>query len=169
MHWVVTSSDRHLFEQSHFVLFEELIPPFTLPQTAERDPSRTHVELKKIAHHKKLAALASDLFGKKTLHYGFDQIVLKLPEGTLASQFSLQGLVGGALVMENGSVMFFSDVAELATLPLKHGLLIGYAQRPVYIHNKQDPHNNSLKALGYNFGDALKESTHPVLIRSRLH
>ena len=34
----------------------------------------------------------------------------------------------------------------------------------VYVHNPKDPFTNALKALGYHFGDTLKNEHHPMLI-----
>lgn len=45
-------------------------------------------------------------------------------------------------------------------------LLVGFCEnRTVYISKKRDPHNHCLKQLGYVFGDRLKESTHPTVVK----
>jgi hypothetical protein len=33
----------------------------------------------------------------------------------------------------------------------------------VYVHNPKDPSTHFLKQLGYNFGDVLKNETHPII------
>jgi hypothetical protein len=45
-------------------------------------------------------------------------------------------------------------------------ILIVYCQSStVYIHQSLDPHAHALKALGYTYGDKLKDKLNPILIR----
>jgi hypothetical protein len=45
-------------------------------------------------------------------------------------------------------------------------LLFLYAEEDaLYTLNPLDPHTHALKRMGYVFGDRLKETTHPHLIR----
>ena len=43
--------------------------------------------------------------------------------------------------------------------------MIGYADlNALYIPNEKNINKNYLKSLGYNFGDKLKDQTHPIII-----
>lgn len=68
-----------------------------------------------------------------------------------------------------GHGVFFSvdhrvDFSELD--PQCEYLIITYAnKKAVYIHNENDPLGHDLRQWGYNFGDALNDRLHPIILR----
>jgi len=70
---------------------------------------------------------------------------------------------------ERGEALFVSGkmlivLDPLLSLEKQKFLLIAYSNnRPQYIAKEKDPFVNSLKSMGYAFGDHLNASTHPVI------
>lgn len=165
MRWVISNPQRHFFQENGYEIFEGFVPAFADDFPEGRDISRLLPAAKKLSYNKDLASVAADLFGKKTLRFAFDQKGLNFLKNTVRENFSIQGLVGGVLLTPSGSALFFDAELPVENLPERSGFMIGYSLSPLYIHNPLDPYNASLKALGYNFGDLLRESTHPTLVR----
>ncbi len=172
MRWVISHSQKYSFQENGYEIFTDFFPSFTLECPAGRDLSRANPDIRKLTHNKDLAAIAADLLGKQSLRFAFDQKGLAFFKNSFLESFSIQGLSGGVIITGDGAALFFHPDAPLPELlstepfaAFRSGLLIGYCQKPLYIHNPLDPYNALLKNLGYNFGDSLKESTHPTLIR----
>jgi len=89
------------------------------------------------------------------------------PTGTLQAQLSFQGLIGGLILLPDGSGYFVTPTCLLVDLNLNLELdyfLIAYAgHNACYIYNKRDPFTHNLKELGYAFGDNLQAKFHPIL------
>jgi len=70
---------------------------------------------------------------------------------------------------ERGEALFVSGkmlivLEPLLSLEKQKFLLVAYSSsRPQYIAKEKDPFVNSLKSMGYAFGDHLNVSTHPIL------
>ncbi len=172
MRWVISHSQKYRFQENGYEIFIHFFPPFTLDFAQGRDLSRTNPSIHKISHNKDLAAISADFLGKPTLRFAFDQTGFSFFKNPFMESFSIQGLVGGVIIKQDGSALFFHPELPLHELLLTEpmvgfssGLMIGYCQKPLYIHNPLDPYNALLKNIGYNFGDNLKESSHPTLIR----
>lgn len=61
-----------------------------------------------------------------------------------------------------------SSVVEHTQAPSSRVLVFGFTDmRPVYIHNPLDTATHHLKQYSYGFGDRVKETTHPIVCRSR--
>ena len=140
---------------------------------------------------KTIAPIVSSLT-TKTLRLGSDQwIPAGYPWGRMApfqEFFSIQGLAIGVLFCTKE--VSLPTRAPLGLLPLpknpksvlfiKPDLLLDWPalerspatdlylatfthQTAVYVHNPKDPLNNQMKQLGYHFGDALQNHTHPLI------
>ncbi|MCB1113981.1 MAG: hypothetical protein KDK62_04425 [Chlamydiia bacterium] len=72
---------------------------------------------------------------------------------------------------EAGRVVFFRPDQEIPLEVLKSRLADRYLllafsnHRALYLHNDKDPMNHYLKSKGYVYGDKLKESDHPLILR----
>ena len=70
-----------------------------------------------------------------------------------------------------GSGIFFSPTIPLSLeylfeLPSQTHLLIVYCEeKAVYIRAENDPHTHALRNAGYEFGDRVQNTTHPILFR----
>jgi len=75
------------------------------------------------------------------------------------------------LTQKEGNGIFFAPSLPLSFDYLIHiphivQLLIVYgSDKSVYIYQKTQPQTHALKKLGYIFGDRLKDSTHPILLK----
>lgn len=110
-------------------------------------------------------------------------------EASIGDLSCIQGVVCGLLLCLNapeseistaadsvfslkaGNIVLFSPLkmialAELQKRPGQEFLLLTYAEkRALYIPNENDPHQHSLKQMGYVFGDRLNDNLNPVLCR----
>lgn len=155
---------------------------------------RESVEIKQIICQKRLGSIASELFEKKPLRLGYDQLFVAASgypwhEPLLAETSCLRGLLGGAMIAltdakesaeeetevlfsaKAGNIIFFRDdlplpLEQLETRHPQRFLLIAYAaDTTVYTYQQTDPHTHSLKRFGYVFGDRLKEALNPLLYK----
>ena len=75
------------------------------------------------------------------------------------------------LPQKPGSGVFFSPIIPLSLehlfeLPSQTHLLIVYCEeKTVYVRAENDPHTHALRNTGYDFGDRVKNTTHPILFR----
>ena len=159
-----------------------------------RDPSDvaiSSVEARRVICSKKLGEAAFSFVRKKPLRYGFDRLWPSFPpEGSHIDTLSSVSPTMIAVVIaletsqpavspapvpfvltslpnEPGNALFISSktALRLASASTQY-LVIGYSSgKPLYYFQSQDPHTHSLKQYGYVFGDALKETTHPVVYR----
>lgn len=143
---------------------------------------------------KKLSPIALALTGKNQLRFGLDQWIpsghsLGKP-APAKDLFCIQGLTLGVLFTSQAppahlhsslgvfplpkdphNVLFFRmnlilDWPQLLQT-LSTDLYLGAYAVPnaLYIQNPLDPSTNSLKALGYGFGDLLTNESHPLIIQ----
>lgn len=157
-------------------------PPFQL----ERDLWRKEPLLRDFLV-RKLGALALTLSGKKQLRLALDQWISEKnrpsKKESLKGMFNIQGLFLGVALCENGVIpahkpslgilpvpqpghlLFFRTDLILDWEEVSSNVYLALYSLPnaVYIHNPKDPSTNCLKAFGYNFGDALKNETHPLI------
>lgn len=161
-----------------------------------RDLWRKNPVVKKLSTLRSFAQVMAQLTNQKRLCLAYDQLLrtgctsqrqLPFEEGRIVSLGSMQAVVGALIVRlskgsdpttpywlphECGSVMALSPQIVLRLVDLYQPLSVNYlliayvGPRAVYIHNPKDPHTHTLKALGYGFGDCLKEETHPTLVRA---
>jgi hypothetical protein len=136
---------------------------------AGRDVWRDDASLKKTLCSKNFSSSVSSLSNKTPLLLACDQWI---PEGTTLSplnmeeHLSFQGLICGALLSLDGDKAGHIRFCHPDRLPLfENGaqLVIAYGNlQTVYIHNPKDPCNSYFKELGYNFGDRLNTTLHPL-------
>jgi hypothetical protein len=162
-----------------------------------RDLWRTQDAIKTIVFQKNCAEIAAELTHSKTIRIAYDQSLVSHSSSYPKSPFSLEDascvqpilcvlvirLTHGPQIektipyspcpQERGDALFVSGkmlilLEPLLSLPKQKFLLIAYSNsRPQYIAKEKDPFVNSLKSLGYAFGDHLNSTTHPVLFSQR--
>ncbi len=147
---------------------------------------------KKILSHP-LAEIGAELFKKKKIMIGFDQLLRtgskpgfsNLVPSSLNDISSIFPLSGALLIHLSGTripseiipsqpenVIFFSSDAIIPweiffQLPNQSYLLIAYAHpESVYVLQKKDLHTHALKKRGYVFGDRLRHETHPIIFNA---
>lgn len=183
----ITAQQTAFFTKNGYIEFEV---PHALPKHREgRDLWRQDPELQNLLT-RKLAPIALTLSGKPQLRLGTDQWLsaAELPKKscTVKELFSIQGFVLGAIIAENPiqpakksplgilplpskpeNVLFFRTDLLLDWPHVKSDVYLALYALPnaVYIHNPKDPLTNSLKQLGYHFGDVLKNEFHPFLAK----
>lgn len=151
---------------------------------SKRDLFRSSDAVKKIAFNTTITSILKSLTKRQNLRLVFDQIFLK--EDNIFKTFSLnastsfQGLIGGIIInidpnhiTSNNLTKKYSSIfinntisinLENIFLDSEAFLLIAYGEhKTVYKHNQSDPDTNSIKKFGYNFGDVLKDKTHPIV------
>jgi hypothetical protein len=151
-----------------------------------RDLFRKSEIIKEIAYNKTISLILKTLTKKQNLRLAFDQLIIKNEKSSFNLEFSLnslssfQNLIGGIIVdlsqkslslnnlsKKNISIFIKSSTSiniENILLDSDIFLLIAYGElKTVYKCNTNDPNNNYLKQFGYNFGDVLKDSSHPIV------
>jgi hypothetical protein len=152
-----------------------------------------HIPTLKALLLRKLAPLAIALTGKDRLRLACDQwIPADYPWKKMATSkdlFSIQGMALGVLIAasvpqppipstlgllplpsQSQNILFFKpglilDFPQLAKYAPSELYLAFYAfPNSMYIQNLNDPSTNSLKLLGYGFGDSLINEHHPLII-----
>lgn len=80
-----------------------------------------------------------------------------------------QGSYDISLPVKKGDALFFRVDRpfcwEKSALNQKFLLLMYSDDAAVYVYNDHDPQVHALKKFGYGFGDRLKETTHPLIVR----
>lgn len=149
--------------------------------TCRRDLFRNSAIIKKIAFNGTIAFILKNLTKKQNFRLVFDQLIIK-KENTalfpLDSNSCFQSLIGAVIInidqkaltlnnLNNKNSLIFiknSFFINPEKLDFEVFLLIAYGQlKTIYKQNTQDPYNNYLRNLGYNFGDLLKDALHPVV------
>ena len=180
MKLLLTTSHKNFFLKNHILECEEL---FSLEEAAHmaghlhegRDGWRSESFLKKKLFSRPLSEIASFLFQSDVIRVAFTQVVF--PGGPLATS-SYQGIVEGLILnlgahdlapplpQKIGSGVFITPDFVFPPSSNTHLLLIVYGgEKLVYVHRPEDPQLHFLKNLKYQFGDILKNETHPVLYR----
>ena len=153
-------------------------------QDGGRDQWRHEPKLKDFLL-RKLGPMALVLAGKKQLLLACDQMVTKENRPTqacmLKEMFCIQGLAIGVAIGDHpvvpakksplgilpmpteGHILFFRPDIILDWPHTASDVYIAIFALPsaVYVHNPKDPSTHFLKQFGYNFGDTLKNETHP--------
>jgi hypothetical protein len=128
---------------------------------------------------RKVASIVALLTGQKRMRIGFDQI-LELPfpaEIDIHHMASIQGIFcfAALLIDEDvqaadclpktaGSLTLFQDTALFDLQTPRKIWLIGFAYpKSRYVFEPNNVHTHFCKRFGLGFGDALSESTHPLL------
>ncbi len=216
MRFKITGQHRKVFESQKYITFENSLPSTLLEEASlqadtilsarlhrmidnvsspelfkvGRDLWRQNATIKRLVQNRTLAQLAGGLFGKKTLHLAFAQLLrttsrIGFPGLTACplQQIScIHPLAGAALIRLSGTntsspllptqpedVVFLTPDLPIPweiffQEPHHSFLLIAYAPpRAQYLLNKQDVHTHDLKKLGYGFGDAICPPHHPIL------
>lgn len=136
-----------------------------------------------------LGPLALVLTGKKQLSLGCDHYfkATERPKtsGPIKPFFSIQGLALGVAIAKDPiapirpsplgilplpstsqHILFFRPDLILDWPHVTSDVYLAFYALPtaVYVHNAKDPHTNQLKKFGLQFGDLLKNETHPLII-----
>ena len=157
------------------------------PRDITRDQWRKHPKVQEFLV-RKLGPIALALTSRKQLLLACDQWITKenKPEKPclLKEMFSIQGLAIGVAIAENqtiptqksplgilplpepGQILFFRPDIILDWPHLASDVYLAVFALPnaVYAHNSRDPATNFLKQFGYNYGDVLKNETHPIVM-----
>ena len=135
------------------------------------------IQILKILTKKEKSRLLFDLAIVDSFEYPFDKT------STLDELFSFQGLTLGVLIKldknkstdlnylpkKRGNITFFKsslpiNLSQIYHLRKQKFLLIGFGNtNTIYKLNKNDANVNYLKEFGYNFGDQLKDKSHPLI------
>jgi hypothetical protein len=189
MKTTITAQQSAFFTKNGFIEFEI---PYALPSASlERDSWRNNPSLKQFLL-KTLGPLALILTGKKQLRLGLDQWILSenrpTKAGPLKDLFCIQG--GAIAAALSPSPIIPAQKSPLGILPLpSHAegvlffrtdlildwphvdsslfLVLFTLPNAVYVQNAKDPATHLLKQLDYNFGDRLKNATHPLILSNR--
>ena len=157
-----------------------------------RDLSNRNAEIQRVTSRRRLLTVLAELTGQHQLRWAYDQVITS-GEGTASMQTEslnqtscFQGLVGAILLRIEGEddepnaeivkpSTLGAGVFITATKPIDYQALVEPGQRYLlmvygqpklaYIHNPQDLHTHQLKDLGYVFGDRVKDTTHPIVLR----
>ena len=180
------------FQENGYITFEELLPQNTLQKlvnetesiisSCEKDPCRRDLFrnsafIKKIAFNNAISSILKNLTKKQNFRLVFDQLIIKkdITSFSLDSDTSFQNLIGGIMINippkdlnlnDLNKIMFVKNsfFINLEKLDFDVFLLIGYGEiKTIYKKNMKDPYNTTLKNLGYNYGDLLKDAFHPVV------
>lgn len=124
-----------------------------------------HQDIFKEIPLKRIALIASELLDILPIRYVFDQLCATHSDTPVIDTCSVNGCALVCCIsLENGTCLFVrSDRAPKVEFGLYWILGLGIRNLQ-YLHNDKDPHTHVLKSYGYVFGDALKQSTHPVLV-----
>lgn len=186
VHKVLSSLSSSLKEQN-----ESLSPYKTV--FYGRDLALSSPDVRKVIFSKSIGQVACQLSKKKKLRYGGDwfwqgsMMPWGAQEGTFDSFFCVRPLVVVCLIAltdstssqpvpflpeKAGDALFFSSQLNYPWGSLKDQgsdqkfLLLAYADETLFYGlNPLDPHTHNLKRSGYVFGDKLKETTHPHIVR----
>ena len=186
MKTTISAQQTAFFTKNGFIEFE--IPHVMPPEALLRDLWRQNEELKQLIL-KKLGPIALVLTGKKQLRLGLDQWIRSenRPDkpGTLKEIFCIQGFALGAALALNpilptrrsalgilplpsnsANILFFRPdlILDWPHVSSDLFLILFALNNAVYIHNPKDPSTYFLKQFGYNFGDVLKNETHPLIL-----
>jgi hypothetical protein len=144
---------------------------------AEITSELTHTKTVRIAYDQTLCSYALSSFPKTPFSFEdascvqpiICSMILRLTHGS-----SLEKTVPFCpCPKERGEALFVSGkmliiLEPLLSLEKQKFLLVAYSSsRPQYIAKEKDPFVNSLKSMGYAFGDHLNVSTHPILFSQR--
>lgn len=140
-----------------------------------------------------LAEIGAELFKKKKIMIGFDQLLrtgskpgfANMVPSSLNEISTIFPLAGALLIHLSGTkipseiipsqpenIVFIAPDKIIPweiffQLPNQSYLLIAYAYpESLYALQKKDPHTHALKKLGYVFGDRLRHETHPIIYNS---
>jgi hypothetical protein len=155
-----------------------------------RDLWRDSSLLKNLLLSRKFSSLPLELIGKPALHLAFDHSfssAFSLPRPTkLKDLFCIQGLACILICRFDETSFPFPAQPSLGLLPFPRSpgsllivqphllihwppsplelYMIGYAlPNSLFIQNSADPAATSMKRLGYNYGDPLKNEFHPLI------
>jgi hypothetical protein len=183
---IITAEQSSFYSKNGFLELE--IPHPALEQTLDRDQWRASEPLKQFIL-KKIAPLALELSGKKQLRLGLTQQITDENRPAKASaikeMFNIQGFALGAIIAENpeapekrsplgmlplpsdkDQVLFFQPhlLLDWPHLSSSICLILFTLSNAVFIHNTKDANGSYLKQFGYNYGDVLKNSSHPLIL-----
>lgn len=186
MKTTLSAEQTSFYSKNGYIEFEINHPP--APEKLERDQWRQDAKLKDFLI-RKLGPIALALTGKKQIRLALDQVISKenrpKKASTLKEMFSIQGFILGAVISNEpvtppkrsslgilplptnaDRVLFFKTdiILDWPHLGSDIYLVLFALPNAVYVHNPNDPSTNFLKQLGYNFGDLLKNETHPQIL-----
>jgi hypothetical protein len=183
----LSAQQTAFYSKNGYIEFE--IPQKLPPCDIGRDQWRTHPKVQEFLV-RKLGPIVLDLTSNNRLLLACDQWITKenRPEKPclLKDMFSIQGLEIGVAMAVNqtmpekksslgilplpspGQILFFRPSLILDWPHLASDIYLAVFGLPtaVYAHNPRDPATNFLKQFGYNFGDVLKNDTHPIVLRN---
>lgn len=161
--------------------------PYPALTPSKRDQWREEKTLKSFIL-KTLGPIGLALTGKNQLRLGFSEWILEKnrPQkaGLLKEMVSIQNLALGISIATHPNVpkkrsplgilpiptastqiLFFKPTLILDWPHVASDFLLILFTLPntVYIHNPKDPETTYLKELGYEYGDTLKNETHPLI------
>lgn len=118
----------------------------------------------------RIAPLVAQLTCAKRVRFAFDVAfdgLMPIEAATLEELSPLKGVLLGVLISTTGSLVFLRPDVKLPEeqmLLFKRGSLIAFGGKTLqYRVNEKSSIGNELKAMGYAYGDTLKQSTHPIL------
>ncbi len=158
------------------------------------DLSRESLNLQRTLYKRPLCEIASELFQTKPLQLGFEQYFAITTHSepplqlyaSLSDLSCVKPLAGGLFILFSdplapeaslplpsklGNILLFSPTLMIAWSAIFKQvglrlLLIAFAEeKSLYRDELRDPQRHHLKKLGYVFGDRLKDSLHPILLR----
>jgi hypothetical protein len=186
MKTTLTAQQTAFYTKNGYIEFE--IPHDFAFDAKKRDAFRRNLKLRDFLV-RKIGPLALVLTGKKQLRLACDQLFTEenRPKkmGLVKDLFSIQDFALAValskapvipekksplgllpLPSNEKSILFFRPNLLLDWPHVSSELYIALFALPnaVYIHNPNDPDTNYLKALGYHFGDLLKNESHPQIL-----
>lgn len=156
------------------------------PFTEGRDLWRNNSIIKQTVANRRLAEIAGQLVDKRPIRIGYVQLLEKGSYShwsepvTLRDIAPFQGIVCGLfLCLEEsekeetsfpvtpGSGLFVdpNQQIDFTKLPSRYVLITYLEEVSLYIARDKDPLVHYLKSFGYNYGDRLLNTTHPLIYR----
>jgi hypothetical protein len=182
----ITAQQSAFFSKNGFLELE--LPHVEIPfSDLQRDLWRKLPALQNFLL-KKIGPIALALTGKKQLALACDQVILQQNRpksaGPIKEIFSIQGFALGIAIAKNPiiptqrsplgilptpsteeNILFFKPEIILDWPHVKSDVYLALFALPtaVYIQNMNDPSTNFLKRFDLQFGDLLKNKTHPLV------
>jgi hypothetical protein len=194
MRFSLLADHKEFFRQNSYVEFDEVISvdeADALDAIAKghpegRDLWRSEPLVAKVAKRRRLALIGAELMDTYPLRLAFTDLIEPVLEDeplSVTKRNSIQGLSCALIIrlsedgegsevfpQKKGGGIFVHAKAPISLacekcLPSSYLLVAYCSKHPVYILNERDPHTHDLKALGYGFGDRLRDETHPTLVK----
>lgn len=181
MKLLLSNEQLHFFEKNGWLEVENLV------RAHEQIPGFLHMFQEAISSQKvgkkdelrkflsRVAPLVAQLTFAKVVRYVFDfpfEGDIPVLKSTIEELSPVKGVLLGALVAANGTCIFLKTDCTIPEQLIEkfrqgsaiRGALIAFGGKNLqYLLNEKSPVGKELKAMGYVYGDMLKQSSHPVL------